>query len=114
MASQPVANCGSGLKPLTDNNTLAERLNMSVTQSTMKISTRHMDECKTYYGFADYDGSTTHIAVVKHGSDVTVYQLDPECWREACEQLELYLYDFKFKHFGFEIAVHVQPNQETC
>lgn len=110
MASQPVANCGSGLKPLTDNNTLAERLNMSVTQSTMKIRTIGSDGSEiNYYGIDNYDGSTSHVAIVRYEDSVEVYQLDPEHLLESLEQLTKYLVEFmEYNDQWLDIAVHGQ------
>lgn len=89
---------------------------MSVTQSTLKTKVKwhvrggHAPFDATFYGFTDYDGTTSHIAVVKYEDSTTVYQIDPEHSEEALAMLESYLVDYReCDREMLDIALHIQP-----
>lgn len=91
---------------------------MNVTQSTMKkhvsdgSSGKNFDT--TYYGFADYDGSTTHVAIVRYENSVEVYQLDPECLFEALDQLTRFLVFKQYDEQWLDVAVHRHEPSQHC
>lgn len=120
MASQPVANCGNGLKSLGGNNTLLEINMSSVTQSTMKTKVKwHVrgghEFDATFYGFTGYDGTTTHVAIVYYEGEATVYQIDPEHTDEALAMLESYLCDYReYDRENLDIALHIMPPAMVC